>query len=471
MRARAFLFLIFVATACEPKVPASHDGGGDDDDDAVADARIVDAPAGELDTGASYPDAPIYPDGGACDDWQCPTPVADGCGATELCGNGADDDCDVVVDEGCPCAPGAVQPCFLGPPGKRGVGTCVDGSQTCFGVEFGAWGECRGGIVPDAEACDGQDSDCNGCDDDHPLCCVVELACPGPGDLPDGAPFNDYVIDGTTLYGGPAISWSWEVSGGPCDELLFASSGHTSFDLAGENTSTLVFRPTLSGDYTIHLTIVTAAGLLECKFIVHIAGPGLRIEACWDTTGQSDLDLHLHRPGTTTPWLDNMNNDDCGYFNCKAGSLTGADWGYPASPLSECVGGPDGALWATAGACRNPRLDIDNIVNVGVPENINVDVPEDGATYRVALHYYAGSAVTHPLVNVYCGGYLLGSYGAAPDQVPNFNVAGQLTGAFWRVVDVTPVVVDGVTTGCELAAIHPPGETSGYHVTTNDPTY
>jgi hypothetical protein len=459
-----------LVSASDPAVKANGDGG-DDDDDAVADARVTDAPVG--DTGIGSPDAPTGPDGGKCDGWQCQTPIDDGCVAAEVCGNGSDDDCDVDVDEGCVCEPGAVQPCFVGPPGKRNVGNCVDGTQTCFGTEFGAWGECRGGIPPVAESCDGQDNDCNSCDDDSPDCCVVDLACPGPDDLFPGAPFDDYVIDGTMFFDGPAISWAWEVTGGPCDQLLEASSGNVSFTVGGQTTSTLTFHPTLSGDYTVHLTIVTVGGTLECTFIVHIAGPGLRVEACWDTTGQTDLDLHLHRPGSTTAWLTAMpNNDDCAYFNCKAQSFNFADWGNQPSDLSECVGGPEGASWANLGFCRNPRLDIDNIAEPGIPENINVDNPVDGATYRVMLHYYNGTIATHPMVNVYCGGYLVGSYGAAPDQLAGFDTGGGFTGGnAWRVVDVTTQVADGVTTGCDLAALHPPGESSGYHVTLDDMSY
>ena len=32
----------------------------------------------------------------------------------------------------------------------------------------------------------------------------------------------------------------------------------------------------------------------ECTFIVHIAGPGLRIEMCSNRTGSPDIDLHVH---------------------------------------------------------------------------------------------------------------------------------------------------------------------------------
>src|SRR5260221_539099 len=81
-------------------------------------------------------------------------------------------DSDGELDERCQCTPGAVQRCFLGPPGHRGVGACEDGQQTCMTMgEFGgAWGPCAGGISPSIETCDNLDNDCNGCVDEIADC-------------------------------------------------------------------------------------------------------------------------------------------------------------------------------------------------------------------------------------------------------------------------------------------------------------
>ncbi|MBI4510643.1 MAG: hypothetical protein HY698_13500, partial [Deltaproteobacteria bacterium] len=442
--------------------------------------------------------------GGACSSTTCTTPVDDGCGTSETCNDGLDNNCNGRVDENCSCTPGTVQPCFLGPPGRRGVGACVDGMQRCEGSEeFGRWGECAGGIWPLAEQCDTQDNNCNGCADDNPSCCKVELKCPGPSDLPEAAPFNDYVIDGTRFWAGDATAWKWTVAGGPCDQLLSKTSGSTSYTLNGDTTSTVTFRPTLSGDYTFTMTVTLADGTTRsCTFIVHVRGPGLRVELCWDTTGKSDVDLHVHKPGSTTSWFTTDRNlnastkdnpDDCFYHNCKAACFlsppdatqcgpTMADFGYASSPLAECEGGPEGRTWRTVGACHNPRLDVDNIKDKGRPENINVDVPRDRDTFRVMVHYYqfiqrglpqTGDApVTQPLVNVYCGGRLTGTYGATPDVVPGFDRAGGYgMGDMWRVVDVTTHVDGSVTTGCTLSALHPPSQNVGYWVTTDDRSY
>jgi hypothetical protein len=474
--------LALLLVACGPKPQGADDDAGDDASTIDSNPNAIDAAhrpdATQYDATNAYPDATPYDDGGTCSDWVCTNPVDPACGPTEICGNGSDDNCDGQVDENCACQSGAVQACFRGPPGKRGVGSCVDGSQTCQGSgEFAFWGPCTGGIGPTGEACDTQDNDCNGCADDNPACCVVDLACPGPGSMPDGQPFQPYVINGALFYGGTVSSWAWTVSGGPCDQLFVSEGKPPSFTLTGQTTSQLTINPTLSGDYTVTVVMTLPDGSTRtCTFIVHIGGPGLRVELCWDTTPNADIDLHLHKPGTTTAWfgsISSINNDDCYYINCKASSFYAApNWGYANSPLSECQGGPEGPQWTTLGYCRNPRLDLDNISTNAKPENVNVDVPANAATYRVMVHYYGGSVTTHPMVDIYCGGNLKATYGQSPDLVSGFTSGGSFgAGPMWRVVDVTPTVVGGVTTDCALAPLHAPGMTTGYYVTSNNTAY
>ena len=441
---------------------------------------------------SAYGDVLIFADGfesgdtrfwgaavGACG-IACADPVGDGCGASEICDNGSDDDCNGSIDEGCPCTAGAVQPCFAGPPGRRHVGSCVDGFQNCVAAgEFTAWGDCSGGIGPTSEVLDTQDNDCNGCTDDGPSRCNSALTCPAPGDLPSGRPFQELLINGTDFYSDEVESWQWTVSGGPCDQLFVAVNGDPSYTLTGANTSEISLKPFLSGDYLVTTTITLAGGVTDsCTSVVRVGGPGLRVEMCSDRTDTTNLDLHVHQPGTTTPWFttelanSTINDDDCYYANCSADSFAPANWGYANSPLAECSEGPDGAAWTSLGSCRNPRLERDSIEDEAVPEDIAIDVPEDNVAYRVMVHYYSGTGAAHPMVNVYCGGSLRGTYGHAPALVAGFDDAGGFGGGdMWRVVDVFPDVIEGETTGCLLVPLHPPAQSSGYWITNDDRSY
>ncbi len=395
----------------------------------------------------------------------CASPIPDGCAAHETCGNGLDDDCNGQADDGCTCTPGAVQACFLGPPGHAGVGACVAGTQTCEGSgEFGLWGKCVGGIWPAEEVCDGLDNDCNGCADDG-LCCQPPIMCPNSADVPEGHPFVPYTLDGTQWYSGPATAWSWKIDGGPCDALLGAS-----YTVTGTTTAKPVVNFTLSGDYTVTMTVTTPTGDLTCTFIVHVAGPGMRVELCWEGTGQRDIDLHLLRSDFQSNWCNDTY--DCYYMNCKASNWAMQSWNYANGPVAECQGGPEGAQWASMGYCANPRLDIDNIDKVGIPENINVDAPLTGQMFRVMVHYYNGVGEPHPMVNIYCDGHRVATYGQAPDVVTGFTDGGGYgcQGSTWRVADVKTNVSSGSTV-CDIQAIHPPNQSTGYYVRDNSADY
>jgi len=425
---------------------------------------------------------------------QPPSLVASGCvaaldGGAEAQCNGLDDDCDGAIDEGCPCSPGAVQPCFLGPPGERGVGACVDGTQTCMrGVEFAAyWGDCNGGIRPGAEVCDGLDNDCNGCVDDL-LGCTPKWTCPGPNDprTPTGTPLAPYLLKGRDFFTEAAVAWSWTIQGGPCDALTLNSP---SFTVQGANSETATFLPKLSGDYTVTLMVTPQTGPpFTCSWIVHIEGPGLRIELCYPESSTQDLDLYLKQPGHLTPWFTGEAQfssalDQCSWANCEANlrgdavmppqTVNRADWGYPKSPLSLCQNNQQGAIWQSLGYCSSPRLDIDNnlLEATGVPENINVDAPKDSETFRIMVANFTGAGA-HPLVNVYCDGRRTATIGAAPDGLANFSgTSGSAAiGALWRVADVT-THVSGTQTTCTVNVLHPPGSSTGFNVTFDDARY
>ena len=71
-----------------------------------------------------------------------------------------DNDCDGDVDEGCSCRSGETQSCYSGGGGTKGVGICKGGTQSCS--NGGTWGDCNGEQTPKAfELCNGKDDDCD----------------------------------------------------------------------------------------------------------------------------------------------------------------------------------------------------------------------------------------------------------------------------------------------------------------------
>ena len=76
----------------------------------------------------------------------------------EVCGDGLDNNCNGLTDEGCACNDGETQECGVD------IGECKKGIQTCVN---GQWGVCAGAINPTAEICDNKDNDCDGETDEN----------------------------------------------------------------------------------------------------------------------------------------------------------------------------------------------------------------------------------------------------------------------------------------------------------------
>lgn len=368
----------------------------------------------------------------------CPSTCQD----LEVCdgfNTGVDDDCDGTVDEDCPCAVGTIVPCFRGDPSMRGAAGCEDGSMLC-GADS-RWGACEGGRHASDDCAASTD-----CEAINALPFVTTDLSAGPGSFADDAISAQYTV---ACPSGVA----------PCPPAFGAN-----------------FQAIQSGEYTVTYEKETATGAQSCTFPLYIGATGLRIELSWEYDFQErggsstvDLDLHVHKPGDTSPWAGSGGNAvDCSYNNCTAGAqssvlTTGVDWFGADSWLLDSVFERNACYFAPRGVgaewqslnmgCHSPRLDIDNIscdpavtdpqsTSVCLPENINLDVVQNDAWTRVGVHYYSDQDQeydVHPRIKIFCNGQLAGdlgaTYGSQANEPVTFTPQMSSTG-YWLVADV-----------------------------------
>jgi hypothetical protein len=177
-------------------------------------------------------------------------------------GNGFDDDCDGLVDEGCPCtAGGTTKDCYLlpssqttGPADYTVVGWCAKNSKGKEECKVGGTsefpvlqytGQCIGAQPPFTEDfcakgdfnCDGAEANAPGgckCKPNDPVVCpdpIYTQPFPNPNDIgqfgtaPNVAPTISGInghswIDPKVLDPTKTSNWRWTLVGGPCDDIL-----------------------------------------------------------------------------------------------------------------------------------------------------------------------------------------------------------------------------------------------------------
>ncbi|MBK7857170.1 MAG: hypothetical protein IPJ65_00845 [Archangiaceae bacterium] len=340
-------------------------------------------------------------------------------------GNGFDDDCDGLADEGCACpGNGQTKDCWLvpatqaDPTSKQAVGWCnpnAKGSLDCAGGELATWsGVCRGANAPARhDTCAPGDFNCDGLagnNDQAGCACATEVVCPTQAVTfaPYPAPTLLPLIDGSqwitdVAARGAATNWTWTVLGGDCDNVLtfptfalYNNANSTTanarkgartpvkFDAAlGRYVSTAgeplismqavnfgtgaaggQLHPAfaLSGDYIVQGEFDLDGHHYTCTQKVQVRAPGIRAELCWDTVNNNDIDLHFARlQGTTCP---NQGWDTtCGAKgqDCYWSNCANGDMGWGYPASATTACHGWGSKRGASAPCSNPRLDRDNI--------------------------------------------------------------------------------------------------------------
>ncbi len=337
-------------------------------------------------------------------------------------GNGFDDNCNGLVDEGCSCPTvGATKDCYLVPASQTAgglpVGWCATnskGSMDCGkNGEFPKWsGQCRGAQAPYGDdACAPGDFNCDGAEQNS---ATKDCSCHGevvtcPVDVLQTVPYPNpsllpLKVDAATWFLSASLvssasNWKWTLRGGDCDNIAphpsfgiyngvngngnplgtqndtLGSSGKEHGMVASAPAVNSVIYPafSLSGDYIVDGEFDWGGKHYACSQKIQVRAPGLRTELCWDHMGNSisggdDIDLHVAMTsGVPT----------AGAFNCPAtkgwsgtcGAPTQEDCYYASckndSATTWHAATPTASScvgWGsktTGATCNNPRLDRD----------------------------------------------------------------------------------------------------------------
>jgi len=409
----------------KPKQEASTTTeAGFNDARPVVEATACLADAGPIGPGPVAHTCIIFPagadDNNECDGHHDPPAPFPANGST---GNGFDDNCNGLVDEGCSCdSVGTTKPCYLLPASQTvngaPVGWCAQNSKgtvACSqqGESSPTWnGQCRGAQPPFSEdVCAPGDFNCDG-KEENPAgknCSCNQSVIQCPTDPMTTVPYPPasalpLKVDAAAWFVNPAdvasaTGWKWTLTGGDCDNILphptfglYASSSGTgaplgtqsnSLGLSGKEHGMSVSAPavassiypafSLSGDYLLSAAWTLNGTPYTCSVKVQVRAPGVRAEGCWDTEAQGDdLDLHMAKVNsfpqcaTSHSWSDlapgcATANEDCYYADCYSDGLgAGNDVDWGYAASPASSCTGWGSQSVGANACNNPRLDRDS---------------------------------------------------------------------------------------------------------------
>ena len=196
---------------------------------------------------------------------------------------------------------------------------------------------------------------------------------------------------GSSATAGAISSYEWSVVQPGGSVSNFSPSPYV-----GEVT----FEANIVGEYIFRLNVRDTMGTVSCSAaeytVVVTSDDALHVELLWDTPG----DINQSDTGGDQIYFSVGSDVDLHFLHPKAYGQY-FDWSY------DCYWDNVSPEWGIFSPSDNPRLDRDDTDGAG-PENLNVNVPEQGVRYQVGVHYWNdwGYGASNTTVRVYIYGVL-----------------------------------------------------------------
>lgn len=262
----------------------------------------------------------------------------------------------------------------------------------------------------------------------------------------------------STAASGEIAEYHWEVD---------QPEGSGSVFSPGSEAADPTFDVNVAGRYVFRLTVVDSTNEPSCvpaEYEVFVnPDEAIHIELLWDTPNDNDqtdengadLDMHFVHPLA----VGSGNYD---------GDRDGLPDGYFDIPF-DCFWANKQPNWASLDQTvdDNPGLDLDDTDGTG-PENLNLNIPENGKLYKVGVHYWDdhGFGISYATLRV----YIYANMVFEVDGVELFkHDMWTVTNIAWPPTGVAPEVIkvcSGGTTACESDA-ECGGGTCGYRIAPN----